>query len=67
MLAAITLTVLLSVVAHGLTAAPFARRYGDTFAGLADSTPEREAVPKLATRRHAWHRHAARGVPELDE
>ena len=67
-LAAITLTVLMSVVAHGLTAAPLARRYGKHVAALAESTPELEAVPGLATRPLTTHRHAAGAVvPELEE
>jgi NhaP-type Na+/H+ or K+/H+ antiporter len=67
-LAAITLTVLLSVFAHGLSAAPLSRRYGDHVAALAKTTPEREAVAELATRSHTTHRHAPRAaVPELEE
>jgi NhaP-type Na+/H+ or K+/H+ antiporter len=67
-LAAITLTVLVSVVAHGLTAAPLARRYGEYVAGLAETTPEREAVPRLATRPQTNDPAAAgAAVPELDE
>ena len=59
-LAAITLTVLVSVVAHGFTAAPLSRRYGEHVAALAASTPEREAVPGLATRMLTTHRRVAR-------
>jgi sodium/hydrogen antiporter len=67
-LAAITLTVLLSVIAHGLSAAPLARRYGEYVAALAKNTPELEAVPGLATRTHMFHRHSPRAaVPELEE
>jgi NhaP-type Na+/H+ or K+/H+ antiporter len=67
-LAAVTLTVLLSVVAHGFTAAPLARRYGEHVAALAASTPELEAVPGLATRPLTTHRHGTGAVlPELDE
>ena len=67
-LAAITLTVLVSVVAHGLTAAPLARRYGEHVAGLAESAPEREAVPGLATRPQPTDRDTARAAgPEVEE
>ena len=67
-LAAITLTVLVSVFAHGFSAAPLSRRYGEHVAALADGTPERAAVPQLATRPHATPRRAAgAGVPELEE
>ena len=67
-LAAITLTVLISVVAHGFTAAPLSRRYGEHVAALAESTPEREAVPGLATAA-ADDPPPGRGavVPELEE
>jgi hypothetical protein len=49
-LAAITLTVLVSVVAHGLTAAPLSRRYGERVAALPEDAPERQDVPTLASR-----------------
>jgi hypothetical protein len=58
-LAAITLTVLVSVVAHGLSAAPLSRRYGEHVATLPDNAPERQDVPTLASRpqtmRHPTH------------
>jgi NhaP-type Na+/H+ or K+/H+ antiporter len=38
---AVTLTVLVSVVAHGITARPFSRRYGTWAAGLPDGAFER--------------------------
>ena len=44
-LAAITLTVLVSVVAHGLSAAPLSRRYGEYVAALADNRPGAEGGP----------------------
>ena len=67
-LAAITLTVLMSVVAHGFSAAPLSRRYGEYVAALADGTPELTKVPKLAARPQWRRRRAARaGVPELEE
>jgi sodium/hydrogen antiporter len=49
-LTTITLTVLLSVVAHGLTARPLSRRYGAHVASLAPTTPERATVPTLQGR-----------------
>jgi NhaP-type Na+/H+ or K+/H+ antiporter len=49
--AAIGWTVLLSVVLHGLTAAPLARRYGQAIAAIARDIPEREPAdePRPAT------------------
>jgi NhaP-type Na+/H+ or K+/H+ antiporter len=49
--AAIGWTVLLSVVLHGLSAAPLARRYGRMIAGLPRDIPEREPAdePRPAT------------------
>ena len=49
-LAAVALTVLLSVVAHGISAAPLARRYGARVADTDRSRPEHVAVRALATR-----------------
>jgi sodium/hydrogen antiporter len=46
-----TVAVLLSVFAHGITAAPLTRRYARTASGLAPGTPEHEAVLELPTRR----------------
>ena len=67
-LAAITLTVLVSVVAHGFSAAPLSRRYGDYVAALADDRQELKAVPTLASRPQTTRRHAAStAVPELEE
>jgi len=49
-LSAVTVTVLLSVVLHGVTASPFAARYG-TFAGtLHAGRPEHAASPAIPTR-----------------
>jgi NhaP-type Na+/H+ or K+/H+ antiporter len=56
-LAAITLTVLVSVVAHGLTAAPLSRRYGERVAALPEDAPERQDVPTLASRPQTIRRH----------
>ena len=50
-LVTVTLTVLLSVVAHGVSAAPLSRRYGEHVAALPADAPERVEVPKLAGRR----------------
>jgi NhaP-type Na+/H+ or K+/H+ antiporter len=47
---AVTLTVLVSVVAHGVTARPLSRRYGERVAVLPDGAPERSDVPALRTR-----------------
>ncbi len=49
-LSAITLTVLVSVVAHGFTAAPWSRRYGQRVAALPEDAPERQDAPTLASR-----------------
>jgi NhaP-type Na+/H+ or K+/H+ antiporter len=45
----ITVTVLLSVVAHGVTAGPLARRYG-AYLGAKTTAPEHTAVPEPAPR-----------------
>jgi NhaP-type Na+/H+ or K+/H+ antiporter len=55
-LAAITLTVLVSVVAHGLSAAPLSRLYGEHVATLPDDAPERQDVPTLAARPQTMRR-----------
>ena len=50
-LSVISLTVLTSVVAHGLSARPFARAYGAHVARrLAHDSPEHDEVPHLASR-----------------
>lgn len=49
-LSVISLTVLTSVVAHGLSARPFARVYGQHVARLAKDSPEHRDVPSLAAR-----------------
>jgi NhaP-type Na+/H+ or K+/H+ antiporter len=49
-LSVISLTVLTSVVAHGLSARPFARAYGAHVAHLTKDRPEHMAVPALAAR-----------------
>jgi NhaP-type Na+/H+ or K+/H+ antiporter len=45
--AAVTLTVLASVLAHGVTARPFSRRYGARVDALGEEVPERATVPRL--------------------
>jgi NhaP-type Na+/H+ or K+/H+ antiporter len=52
-LAAVTLTVLLSVVAHGISASPLARQYGQHADSLHESRPEHRLVEALRARRHA--------------
>jgi NhaP-type Na+/H+ or K+/H+ antiporter len=47
---AVALTVLLSVVAHGITARPFSRRYGRRVADVDPSAADHSAVPTLPTR-----------------
>jgi sodium/hydrogen antiporter len=59
-LGAITLTVLVSVVAHGLSAAPLSRRYGEHVAALPEDAPERQDAPTLASRRQTIRRHPKR-------
>lgn len=49
-LSVISLTVLTSVVAHGLSARPFARAYGAHVGRLAQDSPEHHEVPDLASR-----------------
>jgi sodium/hydrogen antiporter len=51
--AAITLTVLTSVLAHGVTARPWSRRYGSRVAALGEEVPERTTVPHLHSRPRA--------------
>jgi sodium/hydrogen antiporter len=51
MLAVMTLTVCLSVVAHGATARPLARAYGRSTKRLRARAPELASVPQLPTRR----------------
>ena len=63
MLAAIVATVLLSVVAHGLTAKPLAGRYA-AYAEGADRPAELRPTPEPATRPRLGHRHAPAGARE---
>lgn len=49
-LAAVTITVVASVIAHGVTASPLAARYGATIAALRPAGPEHVPTPHLAAR-----------------
>jgi NhaP-type Na+/H+ or K+/H+ antiporter len=49
-LAAVTITVVLSVVAHGITASPFAARYGAAVSTLHPERPEHLPTPELPPR-----------------
>jgi NhaP-type Na+/H+ or K+/H+ antiporter len=62
-LPAVAVTVLLSVVAHGVTASPLSRRYGARIAALARNAAEHAPVPPLAARPRAQHAT----VTELDD
>ncbi len=61
-LAAVTLTVLLSVVAHGVTASPLAARYGARAKDLHPLRPEHATSPPLAARSLAGDRRPAPAV-----
>jgi sodium/hydrogen antiporter len=58
-LAAVTTTVVLSVIAHGITAAPLAARYGRRAAALQPNQPEHATTPALRTRSMAGDRTRA--------
>jgi sodium/hydrogen antiporter len=49
-LAAVTITVVVSVVAHGITASPLAARYGAAVATLHPNQPEHVPTPEIAAR-----------------
>ena len=55
-LAAMTVTVTLSVVAHGLSGSPLARRYGEHSRSLHAQRPEHQARPGIRTRTLAARR-----------
>ena len=59
-------TVLLSVVLHGLSAAPLARRYGQRIAAIAGDTPEREAADEPRAAMH-WASDIDRANPGGDD
>ena len=50
-----TWTILLSVVAHGLSSGPLAAAYGRVFATAPDDTPELAAVAPARVRRRSLH------------
>ena len=49
-LSAVTVTVVLSVLLHGVTASPFAARYGTVAASLHAGRPEHTGAPAIPTR-----------------
>jgi len=69
-LAVVTVTVALSVVLHGMTASPFAERYGARATRLHPARPEHAPATPLRTRslgagrRHQHWRHVTRGVAQ---
>jgi sodium/hydrogen antiporter len=52
-----TVAVLLSVFAHGITAAPLTRRYAGITSALGPDAPELQSVPELPTRRRPAPEH----------
>ena len=65
-LAAVTVTVTLSVVLHGISAGPLAARYGRVAATLGSSGPEHSAASAIPTRSFSGRR-ARRGPAVLEE
>jgi NhaP-type Na+/H+ or K+/H+ antiporter len=63
-LAAVTLTVLLSVLAHGITSSPLAARYGRYAARLHSTKPEHGETADLRTRSIAGVRIGVSSNPE---
>jgi NhaP-type Na+/H+ or K+/H+ antiporter len=61
-LAVVTATVVLSVVAHGISAAPIAAQYGQRAAALQSDLPEHAAAPALRTRSMAGDRARSRAT-----
>jgi NhaP-type Na+/H+ or K+/H+ antiporter len=61
-LAVVTATVVLSVIAHGITAAPLAARYGRHAATLHADLPEHADAPALRTRSIAGNRARQRAT-----
>jgi sodium/hydrogen antiporter len=61
-LAVVTATVVLSVIAHGITAAPLAARYGRHTATLHANLPEHANAPALRTRSMAGNRARQRAT-----
>ncbi len=64
-LSVVTVTVALSVLAHGLSASPLAARYGAFSATLAHHEPEHRATPSMRSRRSLSGQVGARGEPRL--
>ncbi len=61
-----TWTVLLSVVAHGLSSGPLARRYGSRLARAPAGLPELEDVPERRTRRRSLNDRTGGQLPGAD-
>jgi NhaP-type Na+/H+ or K+/H+ antiporter len=61
-LAVVTATVVLSVIAHGISAAPLAAQYGQRAAALQSDLPEHAAAPALRTRSMAGDRARSRAT-----
>jgi hypothetical protein len=57
-LAAVVVTVALSVLAHGVTASPLSRRYGSHASRLHPQRPERHPAARLPVRDLRAGRHA---------
>jgi NhaP-type Na+/H+ or K+/H+ antiporter len=66
-LAVVTATVVLSVIAHGITAAPLAARYARHAATLHPDLPEHAAKPALRTRSIAGDRARRRATSAIPE
>ena len=61
-LAAVMITVVASVIAHGVSASPLAARYGATIAALRPHGPESAPAPHLAARSLPGRRRSTRGA-----
>ena len=59
LLGAVTVTVAMSVVLHGVTAAPLSRRYGRRAAALHAARPEHASTPEVSTRTFGTRRPSA--------
>jgi NhaP-type Na+/H+ or K+/H+ antiporter len=60
--AAVTFTVLLSVVLHGVTAGPLASSYGRRIEAAGEDVPELTAAPEPRVRRRALSHHSGPGI-----
>jgi len=65
-LTAVTITVVVSVVAHGVTASPFSARYGDAAAAFHPRGPEHVPAPELRPRTLPGRSRAGRAVVRGD-